>query len=304
MSKTIRSLVSIWFLAFTGAAYSNATCPPPGWSVDALNALKAQKFVLEDATQRHSLARGLVPCLADPDPVLRDALAFEALSHWMRQGRLDGPTVNFILEASLRALQPEVSDSNGFSKPFAALVLAEVARMDRISPLLSDTQRSDLVRHAANYLRGVTDYRGFDEAVGWRHGVAHGADWVMQLSLNPKLGQDHIRDLMAAVFSQVAPGSGHFYIYGEGERLARPLLLAARREISNLAEFRAMIAELSSPGQGQSWDAALKSQTGLARLHNVKAFLSALYLGIQAGNDLRLKEGLGVPALEALKQLP
>jgi hypothetical protein len=51
----------------------------------------------------------------------------------------------------------------------------------------------------------VRDYRGFDTAEGWRHGVAHGADLALQLVLNPAVDKPQIERLLAAVGRQVAP---------------------------------------------------------------------------------------------------
>ena len=47
-----------------------------------------------------------------------------------------------------------VGDTNGFQQPFAALVLSEVARTDRIDPWMTPAMRSELVTAAATYLAG------------------------------------------------------------------------------------------------------------------------------------------------------
>ena len=46
---------------------------------------------MSDDARRQALAVELLDCLASPDPELRDELALDALSHWMR-GRLIAPT--------------------------------------------------------------------------------------------------------------------------------------------------------------------------------------------------------------------
>ena len=66
-----------------------ATCPPEGQSRESLEALKALQFTLPDAQARQALAVGLVDCLGDPDPALRDGIAYEGLAHWMRAGQID-----------------------------------------------------------------------------------------------------------------------------------------------------------------------------------------------------------------------
>lgn len=70
-----------------------AACPPAGWTPDRLNALKTEKFAIADASRRQSLALALTACLGDPNPVLRDGIAFGALSAWMRAGLLDRMTL-------------------------------------------------------------------------------------------------------------------------------------------------------------------------------------------------------------------
>jgi hypothetical protein len=49
----------------------------------------------------------------------------------------------------------------------------------------------------------VSDYRGFDDKEGWRHGVAHGSDWLMQLALNPALDRGQLDQMLAAIATQV-----------------------------------------------------------------------------------------------------
>ena len=129
----------------------------------------------------------MVTCLASPDPELRDEFAYTTLAKLLRDetpatGRLE------FLSARLDGLLQQ-PDPVGVAHPFAILVFAEIARTDRIESWMSPAQRQDLVDKAGNYLESVADYRGFDRAVGWRHGVAHGADLAMQLALNPALSR-------------------------------------------------------------------------------------------------------------------
>ena len=193
-------------------AIASAGCPPEGHDQASLQALKAAKFAVPDAAARRALAEGLVECLADADPAIRDGIAYEALAQWMRA---DGIEV-----AGLRALRDRLyaaldgGDNAGFRKPFAALVLAEVARTDRIKPWMPALERAAMVEAAAAYVGSVRDYRGFDEKEGWRHGVAHGADWLMQLALNPALDRAQLDRILAAVAVQVVPESAHAYVFG------------------------------------------------------------------------------------------
>ena len=99
---------------------SDGVCPPAGWSLTRLDALKRDGFKMPEAFQRHELALALTGCLGDPKPDVRDGIAFEALSAWMRGGQLDLATLQALrVDLLKRLVRPDVE---GFSSAFAALV--------------------------------------------------------------------------------------------------------------------------------------------------------------------------------------
>ncbi|MFT3807573.1 DUF2785 domain-containing protein [Arenimonas sp.] len=302
MRLSIRtSLLALALLAAAGSA--SADCPPPGWTKEKLLELKANKFAVEDFAARSSLAVDLLACLSSPDPQLRDGIAFEAETSWLRSGQFDHATRQAILQALLPKLRKDASDREGFTAPFAALVLAEVARTDRLSAWMTTEQRTELVTAAAEFLEGVNDYRGFDAKEGWRHGVAHGADLAMQLALNPQLDRAQLDRLLAAVRKQIAPAGEHFYIYGESERLLRPMLFIAQRGLHDEAFWKAWLTDLIAPAPLPSWDSAFSSQAGLAKRHNTQAFLLALYANTR-DSEQPVMQSLAGSTREALQALP
>jgi hypothetical protein len=278
------------------AALVAASCPPPGQTVDAMRALKAGGWKVDDVELRQVMALEWLACLGSPDPELRDELAFEALSAWMRGGGMSIATVRTIGEHLL--VQLKKTDAEGFAQPFSALVLAEVARVDRQKPIWTDAERGAMVDAAVAFERSVRDYRGFDERSGWRHAVAHGADWLMQLSLNPLLAKPQLDKILDAVASQVLAQGGHFYIYGEGERLAAPVIYAARRNLHTAADWQAWfsrIAAAATPPKGQA------TQGSLARQHNAKVFLLPLYAALQESAAADVRQRM-LPAVVAALQ--
>ncbi|HEX5694480.1 MAG TPA: DUF2785 domain-containing protein [Arenimonas sp.] len=227
----------------------------------------------------------LAACLGHPDPEVRDGLAYATLTAWLRADAVS-PAVRASLKRSLLGdLVPDHPDPRGFGAPFAALVLAEVARTDRVSPWMSTQERTRLASAAATYLAGVRDYRGFVDGEGWRHGVAHGADFVMQLVLNPALDAKARRRLLDAVAAQVAPPGAPPYVHTESERLARPVLLALGQDSFDAAQWSAWIAALAAPAPMASWGEAWNSEAGLARRHNLRGFLMALHVGLSPRED-------------------
>lgn len=300
-ATTLLTSLLILSLAQPALAQSPApACPPAGYDRASLAQVKAEGFKVADDARRNSLALGLLDCLADPDPALRDGVAYEALAHFLRGKALTAETRAALRDRLLAdLLAPE---GPGFRRPFAALVLSEFARTDRVEPWLAVAERARLVSAATAYVRGVTDYRGFDEKDGWRHGVAHGADLLAELAANPHVGREDLQRILDAVESQIAP-RGHFYIYGESERLARPVLMVARRGAYTEAEWTAWLARASQPAPLSSWEEAFRTQAGLARRHNTMAFLSVLYVNARIAATPELAPLL--PGVEAgLRALP
>jgi len=294
-----RSLMP-WICALPALAWS--ACPPAGTSLADLDALKQAAFQLPADAARQSLALGLTDCLGDPDPHLRDELAFEALSAWLRAGALSADTVQALRRDLLRRLNGP--DGEGYGRPFAALALSEVARFDRLKPLLEPDDRAELVSAAVGYLRGVTDRRGYEPRGGWRHGVAHGADLALQLGLNPAVTGDQLHALLGAVASQIAPPGEHFYIYGEPERLARPVYYIAARGHGDAEYWSRWLRAIVAPAPDADWPAALRSNAGLARRHNAQAFVQVLYVMVREGGDAALQQRLLPGLASALGILP
>lgn len=278
---------------------SLATCPPMAASKSSLLALKSADWVLADDRNRQALALALLDCLGDADPVLRDDLAFGALSRWLRARQIAPATMQSIRLALLPRIDPAAHDTAGFGPPFAALVLAEIARADRLQPFLSGKERDQLVRAGAAYLASVRDYRGFDARDGWHHGVAHGADLMLQLALNPALARDEVDSILAAVASQVIAADAHFYIYGEGERLMAPVFYIGRRALLSEDEWNAWFVALTSRRQKP----AAPTQASLAANHDLAAFLLPLYASLRESGDAQMQARMLPAVAAALKTL-
>ncbi|MEO8002759.1 MAG: DUF2785 domain-containing protein [Arenimonas sp.] len=243
----------------------------------------------------------LLPCLASSDPALRDGIAFEALSFWLRKDQLDLPTRQALLEKLQSNITDNKTDKKGFSKPFSALVLSEIARTDRISAWMTSEQRNRLVMITANYLSAIRDYRGFDDTQGWRHGIAHASDLAMQLALNPALEKNQLDVLLIAVTQQIAI-TEHSYVHGESERLLRPVLYIAKRGLHSEQEWQAWMDKLVEPAPLAKWDDAFSSSAGLAKRHNLQLFLLLLQANtLQSDNkDWTLLNRLSLSALKGL----
>lgn len=253
--------------------HASAECLKHGSEKPILLEIKSKHWKLPDA-QRETLAMELSECLGDPDPELRDGIAYEGLTAWLRAKELSVGTRQALYAHLITMLQ--TPDQQGFSQPFAALMLSELARADRIEAFLTPSERQNMLEAISSYLTNLHDYRGFDSKQGWRHGVAHSADVLREFARRPDLSQDQLDLIRTALASQIAP-SEHAYIYGEGERFAYPVFFATARPKLNAHEIKAW--QLWLQALATKLDAQkTESEQALWVSHNLKGFFLPLYV--------------------------
>ncbi len=298
MKPILVAAIALAACALTPVA--RAACPPAGYDRARLEALNANNWSIPNARARNALALALTDCLADPNPVFRDDLAYKGFYALLRNRQLSEATM-LALADNLQA-RLGGAEGDGFERPFAALILSEVARADRVQPFLASQRRAQLLDASLTWFANVRDYRGFDDQVGWRHSIAHGADLMLQLSLNPAFGKGELTRIRDAIATQISPAN-HFYIYGEGQRLANPIIYIATRGVFTEAEWTAWLSQVASPAPLASWNDAFAHNSDLARVHDVSQFMQALYLVAkfdQNGADDALLPG----AEAAIRSLP
>jgi hypothetical protein len=242
----------------------------------------------------------LAACLGDPDPAVRDDFAFTLWSEGLRGQYLTPTQMRYTL-GLLTKMVAAPDDSAGFRRPFAALTLSEVARADRVQPFLTDAELHSLTETGATYLQGVRDYRGFIAGAGWRHGVAHAADIMLQLALNPRLSRPDADLILGAVAAQVAPLSSPYYIHGEASRLARPVLFLAKRADIDDAAWASWFKTLHPDGTPR-WKRVNGNAERLSAVHNSTAFASAIYVSAAESEDPQIRRLLPF-ARDLLKSL-
>ena len=143
-------------LPLVGCANAEAQdCAPAGYTMESLAETKNNEFSNLDAQTKGDMAIALTACLGDPDPDIRDGLAYEGLTTLLRSGDIETEHLDQVRERLLTQLNSE--DAAGFMPPFAALVLAEVSRTDRVAQYMSDETFDNLVTAASDYVKSVED---------------------------------------------------------------------------------------------------------------------------------------------------
>lgn len=263
----------------------NEQCLTKQWQKQDLEKLKNNDYKVESAAKREALALQLLSCLASPDPQIRDGVAFEALSFWLRNEQLSQSIHLEMFNTLTQVLAAKVNDPQGVYQSFAMLVLSEVARVDRKSAFLNDNQRSHLVNVGTRYLSNLTDYRGFSGQVGWRHGIAHSSDLMLQLALNPAINKTQLNIILTALATQVTAKEQHSYTQGEPKRLAMAVIYVFLREELSVEDWNTWLSGIIEPAPFKQWQNVYQNEKGLIKLHNTQSFLYALYVTIRPSKN-------------------
>lgn len=288
-------------LANGQTVYAEDKCFANGWDKKRFTELRQQGFVIESNEHRNQLAQQLVYCLKNPDPDVRDQIAYEAYTTWLR-GSLLTDDVRVSLIEQMVALLKSTGDPMAIAHPFAALVLSELVRSDRLQAVLSAPQRNELLATVISYFSNLNDYRGYDDTLGWRHGIAHSADVFLQLAVNPALVKPQLNEIWQALATQVQAKNRHFYIYGEAKRMALPVLYVWLANQHSFDEWQTWLSQVTSPAPLDNWQQVFTDNAHLARRHNVRSFLLELYYLIDNSKNERLLE-LKQSVSDALKKL-
>jgi hypothetical protein len=267
--------------------------------------IRNSNYAVSSSFDADALSLGLLECLASPDPEWRDAFTYETLGRWIRRGSLRPETMRQMastLQANLSVGLGERGNNGVFRRTFSALVLSDLLSRHNSSSFLEANAWRSLLESALAYLPAEQDLRGFNDQLGWMHGVAHGSDMLYRLAQHSALDKPDQQRILAAVLAKVAPTSVS-YAYGEDERLARPVLAILASGRLSSSEWSAWIEQVMNPTPLLSWNDLWGSEAGLAKRHNTKLFLLSLNLSLTLGNASHSEDLL--PAVKrAIEQLP
>lgn len=244
----------------------------------------------------------LADCLRSPNPELRDRIAYEVITYWLRNNKASDPNVSRLRLKLVPWLQEGAGESNGdaaFARAFSALILSEVLRYDATEQSMAGEELFELHKAAMEMFVAERDYRGLTERQGWIHTIAHGADLLWRLGMHPLIGSTQQREVLDALIQQITNSGIPAYTFNESDRLARVVAVIVSRAELTAEEVAAWIERAGSPGDLGSWNQAFKSPAGMAQLHNQKQFLRALEEVIEGSTSEVVSESL-TTALEGM----
>ncbi|NVK55507.1 MAG: DUF2785 domain-containing protein [Alteromonadaceae bacterium] len=295
-------LLSSMLLSVSALAQNAPGCTDNEVDIAHWQVLKANQFNAVAADE--GLLAQLYACLAEPDPKLRDAIGYEGVVALLRNTQLTRTQQLALFERLTNDLTWQRNDEHGVFLPFVVLAYSEVMRADRINAYLEPAQRQQALDAIAGYVAQLQDYRGFDAESGWRHGVAHSADVLLQLALNPLLSAQQHQQIGDIIGQALLPNKPlHFYVYDEPARLARAFAFNVLSPEVDIEVWQQWLVQYSKPKGYDDWPAVFQSPAGLAQRHNKKAFFQSLYTTFANSQQDRLLALM--PGLQqAIRALP
>lgn len=217
--------------------------------------------------------------LGDPDPAVRDELAYPIFAAWVSSGVYDdllqrlGDGICTLMEEGVGRASTVGSDSV-FQRSFAALVLAEIIERDTRANLLSDRVVRSWGDRVAQWLVAEKDLRGYVPGKGWAHAVAHGADAIGALARSPRLGAPGLVLLLDVIAERVLEPTPEFFVAGETDRLALAAMDALRRDLVDTEMLEPWLTRLAARARPDHEDLMHPYRVN----GNVQSFLRAFYL--------------------------
>ncbi len=212
----------------------------------------------------------LVAMLSDPNPSIRDEIAYPIVATWIIRGDLDGRLGDLGDKMAAAHAGPEIQ-----ARTFATLILGAVIRRDAVTGELTDERVRDWQRAFGAWFLGETDLRGWDDQLGWLHAIAHGADTLRALAMSPRLGADDLASVAQVWADRLLRPTSYRFSQAEDARMAYAMVtLLCRPGIANpvgwLEPLHAAI-DAGTPGPTPVWAA------------NTIETLTSLYVYVQRG---------------------
>ena len=209
-------------------------------------------------------------------------------------------------------------ESDGvFLRTYSILLLNDLTDFDRQHPYLAESEIRDRLELYLTYLEKEQDLRGYvSPEKGWAHGIAHVADSLGILSLNPYLnGSDLIR-LLNAIATKLRHPMRSVYLHSEEERLARAAVTICQRNLLTIEQISDWLNRSIEPDRRRPsgrfvwddfekhpWRKILTDPTErLCAYRNVQNFLRAFYFQWQrCENQLEIQQPLQEEIQRALQ---
>lgn len=194
------------------------------------------------------LTTDLVTMLGDPDPRVRDDIAYSVLATWVAEGVYDELLAGLGdgLVLGLRVGLGEDGTDTVLRRSFAAVCLAAVIARDNTVHTLHPTTVLTWADRSVAWLLAERDLRGWVPGRGWSHAIAHGADVLGTLGASRHIGPDELRVLLDVVAERLLIPTEHRFAAGEDDRLAYATMSLLHRDQVSVDTLEHWLERLSA----------------------------------------------------------
>jgi hypothetical protein len=238
--------------------------------------VKANGLKVPDDRPLAELTSELTAMLGDPDPAVRDGIAYPTLATWVAEGVYDElleGLADGIATGLTIGLGDEATDTV-FRRSFSVLVLADCIERDNREHLVPPTAMVSWGDRVASWFVRERDLRGWVPGKGWAHAAAHGADALAALAASEAMGRMELTVLLDVVADRLLLPTGHFLTHGETDRLARATMRILRRDLVGLDVLEPWLARLAQNARPHG----LGEADPFLVAGNVQSYLRSLHL--------------------------
>lgn len=266
------------------------------WEQVMANGLK-----VPDDRPLDELTTELTRMLGDPDPAVRDGVAYPTFTTWLAEGVYDDLLggLGDGIAAGLEVGIGQDGTDTVFRRSFSALVLGECIGRDNRAHLLPADVILTWGDRIATWLVRERDLRGHVLGKGWAHAVAHGADALGALAEAESVGRLELTVLLDVLADRLLAPTEYHLVNGEVDRLAAASMRILRRNLLDLDVLEPWVARLAHSASPTGHDASDPYLvTG-----NVQAYLRALHLQLALAPDPpSCRSDLLLVVIDALRQ--
>ncbi|MBW8752467.1 MAG: DUF2785 domain-containing protein [Propionibacteriales bacterium] len=222
------------------------------------------------------MTEDLTRMLGDPDPEVRDGIAFPTMATWIDEGVYDDLLVG-LGDGMCHGLDiglGEVNTDSVFRRSFSALILTECIDRTTRAALGGPNVVLRWGDKIMSWYSRERDLRGFVAGKGWAHAVAHGADALGALARSPVMGRLELTVILDVIADRLLTPTDAFFVCGEGDRLAFATMHLLRRNVLGIDVLEPWVARLATGAVGRG---SIQRNPYLVA-GNVQSYLRSLHL--------------------------
>jgi hypothetical protein len=242
------------------------------------------------------LTTDLVKMLGDPDPRVRDDIAYSVLSTWVSEGVYDELLAGLGdgLVLGLRVGLGEDGTDTVLRRSFSAVGLTAVIARDNAVHTLHPTTVLTWADRSVAWFLSERDLRGWDPDRGWLHPVAHGSDLLSTLAASRYLGAEELHVLLDVVAERLLIPTEHRFTAGEDDRLAYATMSLLHRDLVSVDVLESWLERVASIWAEPLTPGARESATRANGIAYARALHLQLLLGV---TGTPVQDAMAVPSV-------